>query len=74
MLDEQEHGTIHADDLRHELQAGRISEVHQRVVMERLTSQGQPEVDFLDFLAYIPMFLQIHDCINDNPFDTTMDQ
>ncbi|EDQ92558.1 uncharacterized protein MONBRDRAFT_5213 [Monosiga brevicollis MX1] len=74
LLDERRAGSVSLDDLSHELRAGRISEIHERLVLDKFGEGGRTEADFLDFLAYIPLFLEIHDTINDNPFDLNRDK
>lgn len=40
-------------------------------VMDTLNKEGLSSLTFLDYLAYIPLFLGIHDTIVDNPLDTS---
>lgn len=37
--------------------------------MNTLHKEGMMSLTFLDYLAYIPLFLDIHDTIVDNPLD-----
>eukprot|EP00056_Hartaetosiga_gracilis_P008849 m.127215 g.127215 ORF g.127215 m.127215 type:complete len:799 (+) comp13003_c0_seq2:72-2468(+) len=74
ILDEQKKGVVGVDDMSNELVAGRISKEHEVVIIDKFTEDGKDEVGFLDFLTYIPLFLEIHDTINDNPFETKRDK
>ena len=74
ILDERKRGVVDVDDMSNELVAGRISKEHEEVIIEKFTEGGKEEVDFLDFLTYIPLFVEIHDTINSNPFETTRDK
>ena len=38
-------------------------------VTDRLNYEGRGTVQFLDYLTYVPLFIEIHDNINDNPLD-----
>eukprot|EP00043_Microstomoeca_roanoka_P016491 m.168970 g.168970 ORF g.168970 m.168970 type:complete len:741 (-) comp16468_c7_seq11:524-2746(-) len=74
ILDEKRCGHVGVDDLSNELIAGRISKEHEEIIIDKFTEDGKEEVDFLDFLTYIPLFVEIHDTINSNPFNTTRDK
>eukprot|EP00730_Choanoeca_flexa_P000877 TRINITY_DN10378_c0_g1_i1.p2 TRINITY_DN10378_c0_g1~~TRINITY_DN10378_c0_g1_i1.p2 ORF type:complete len:287 (+),score=41.96 TRINITY_DN10378_c0_g1_i1:1661-2521(+) len=74
ILDERRQGSVDVEDLGHELHAGRISEEHESIIIDKFTEDGKDEVDFLDFLTYIPLFLEIHDTINENPFENLRDK
>ena len=39
--------------------------------MDTLLSEGLDSLSFLDYLAYIPLFLDIHDTIVGNPLEDT---
>lgn len=54
-----------------ELRAGGISRQHIEEVEKGLMSK-RTELDFLDFLTYIPLFLYIHDSVIQNPLDDSM--
>jgi hypothetical protein len=49
------------------LKAGRIAEEHEVEVLDTLREQGKHHLTFIDFLAYVPLFVDIHDDINSNP-------
>eukprot|EP00055_Hartaetosiga_balthica_P017355 m.115841 g.115841 ORF g.115841 m.115841 type:complete len:785 (+) comp9295_c0_seq13:121-2475(+) len=74
ILDEKMRGVIGVDDMSNELVAGRISKEHETVIIDKFTEDGKDDVGFMDFLTYIPLFLEIHDTINDNPFETKRDK
>eukprot|EP00055_Hartaetosiga_balthica_P004857 m.13382 g.13382 ORF g.13382 m.13382 type:complete len:835 (-) comp4148_c0_seq2:122-2626(-) len=74
ILDEQKRGVVGVDDMRNELVAGRLSKEHEHLVLDKLCEGGQEEIHFLDFLKYLPLFVEIHDTINSNPFETTRDK
>ena len=40
-------------------------------VVDRLNHQGKGVVEFLDYLTYVPLFVEIHDSISDNPLNFT---
>ena len=56
------------DRLILELKAGGISQTHEDYVKQTLTGQGI-QLDFLDFLTYLPLFLLIHQSVVFNPLD-----
>ena len=74
ILDDQKLGTIQIEDLVNELHAGRISEEHEQLIVAKFTEKGKTEVDFIDFLTYILLFLEIHGTIVKNPFDVERNQ
>lgn len=49
------------------LKAGRIADEHEEHVIQTLEEQGYSALSFLDFLSYLPLFVDIHDDINKNP-------
>ena len=67
-------GVVDGDDMNNELQAGRISREHTKLILDKLTNEGMCDVDFLAFLTYMPLFVEIHDTINMNPLDNTRDK
>jgi len=44
---------------------------HVEYVVERLNHEGRGIVEFLDYLTYVPLFVEIHDSIYGNPLDFT---
>lgn len=54
-----------------ELQAGGLTVEHVDFVVDRLNHEGKGFVEFLDYLTYVPLFVEIHDSIYGNPLDFT---
>jgi Ca2+-binding EF-hand superfamily protein len=61
--DTKNEGEIPLDQVQIILQSGRIAEEHQQQVMTQLAAQGFDSMSFFDFLAYVPLFVDIHDDI-----------
>jgi Ca2+-binding EF-hand superfamily protein len=61
--DTMNEGEIPLDQVQIILKSGRIAEEHQHQVMTRLAAQGFDSLSFFDFLAYVPLFVDIHDDI-----------
>jgi len=70
LLDEHKDGMVEMDMLVREVRAGRITQEHEDIILAKFSEDGKVYVDFLDFLTYIPLFMEIHDTINDNPLKT----
>lgn len=62
-------GVVTTDSLAVELQAGGLTAEHVDFVVERLNHEGRGIVEFLDYLTYVPLFVEIHDSIYGNPLD-----
>ncbi|ELT92842.1 hypothetical protein CAPTEDRAFT_224063 [Capitella teleta] len=60
---------IKAESLRIELMAGGLNWDQQEYIMERMAVNDWREISFLDYLAYIPLFMSMHDGMCDNPLD-----
>ena len=60
--------TMTLDDLALELKAGGIAPEHEASIIAKLRSEGLAELTLVDFLAYCPLFLGMHDSIVKNPF------
>lgn len=60
---------IRADSLRIELMAGGLDWEQQNYVMDKMNPNEWKEISFIDYLAYIPLFLSMHDKMCDNPLD-----
>ncbi|CAH1801738.1 unnamed protein product [Owenia fusiformis] len=63
---------ITTESLEIELMAGGLNKHQQIYLMDKL--RGKPpkvkyEISFLDYIAYIPLFLSMHENICDNPLD-----
>lgn len=69
LLDEKRDGLVPMDMLMYQVRAGRISPEHEKIIIDKFSEDGKTYVDFLDFLTYLLLFLEIHDTINENPFD-----
>ena len=54
-----------------ELQAGGLTHEHVEFVVDRLNHDNKGLVEFLDYLTYVPLFVEIHDSISGNPLDFT---
>jgi Ca2+-binding EF-hand superfamily protein len=61
--DTMNEGEIPLDQVQIILKSGRIAEEHQHQVMTQLAAQGFNSLSFFDFLAYVPLFVDIHDDI-----------
>ena len=51
--------------------AGGLTQDHVDYVCEHLNHEGRGLVEFLDYLTYVPLFVEIHGNIYDNPLDFT---
>jgi hypothetical protein len=60
-------GEIPLDTVEIILKAGRIAPEHEEEVLSQLEEQGFHTLSFLDFLSYVPLFVDIHEDINANP-------
>lgn len=65
---------IKATALRIELIAGGLSRVQEDYVMEKIEQNIYREVSFIDYMAFIPLFLSTHETIVDNPLDMSRDK
>lgn len=68
-LNQNAEGIMEKDELMIMLDAGRLNEFYKGLVVETLIDKDDlnPGVDFLDFVAYVPLFTDIHDDITYNP-------
>ena len=62
-------GVVTTGSLAVELQAGGLTTEHVEFVVDRLNHEGKGLVEFLDYLTYVPLFVEIHDSIYGNPLD-----
>ncbi|XP_074645814.1 uncharacterized protein LOC141902071 [Tubulanus polymorphus] len=60
---------ITSESLRIELMAGGLSWKQQEYIMDKMQPNNFREISFLDYMAYIPLFLSMHENICDNPLD-----
>ncbi|CAH3016959.1 unnamed protein product [Porites evermanni] len=66
---------ITADQLRIELKAGGLNQQQENHVIGHILQSTQAwEISFLDYMAYLPLFLSIHQNICDNALDMSRDK
>eukprot|EP00730_Choanoeca_flexa_P001338 TRINITY_DN10592_c0_g1_i8.p1 TRINITY_DN10592_c0_g1~~TRINITY_DN10592_c0_g1_i8.p1 ORF type:complete len:1087 (+),score=164.07 TRINITY_DN10592_c0_g1_i8:23-3283(+) len=70
--DHQHKGYISKEQLSVEFTAGSLTEAHQAELISHFKKQGIINMSFLDFLAYMPLFINIHDNVMKNPLDTAL--
>jgi hypothetical protein len=61
-------GSITLETIDLELRAGSVPHPKRKATMAYLASQNVEELTYLDFLAYLPLFMNIHDIL-DNPLE-----
>ena len=64
----KQRGVISIDELAMELQLGAFSRERQANILGKLREAGLHELSMIDYLAYCPLFLHIHDSVVDTPF------
>ncbi|XP_021377591.1 uncharacterized protein LOC110465814 isoform X2 [Mizuhopecten yessoensis] len=62
-------GNATASNLAVELTAGGLTPEHIKVVLSKFNREGSGYIDFMDFVMYIPLFIEIHQRIVQNPLD-----
>ncbi|XP_066931150.1 uncharacterized protein [Clytia hemisphaerica] len=62
---------INVDQLRLELAAGGLSKEQEEDVLQQIQIDDSGEVSFLDYMAYIPLFISIHNNIVANALDNS---
>ena len=65
--------TMDLADLSLELKAGGFTLEAEANIIMKLQERGLEELNLLDFLAYCPLFLGMHDSIVRNPFDVRVE-
>ena len=50
---------------------GGLTQEHVEYVCDHMNREDRGLVEFLDYLTYVPLFVEIHDNIYDNPLDFT---
>ncbi|XP_071490763.1 uncharacterized protein [Diadema antillarum] len=60
---------INKESLRIELKAGGLNRTQEDYVIEKMNADEHNKISFLDYMAYIPLFLSMHDNIINNPLD-----
>eukprot|EP00048_Salpingoeca_helianthica_P010111 m.144492 g.144492 ORF g.144492 m.144492 type:complete len:940 (-) comp15014_c0_seq1:256-3075(-) len=61
--------SITLEELEVELRAGGLDEEEREVVMNHVRERKIEELSFLDYLAYMPLWMGIHHAILENPLD-----
>ena len=51
--------------------SGGLTQEHVEYVCDHMNHEDRGLVEFLDYLTYVPLFVEIHDNISDNPLDFT---
>ena len=59
---------ITIDELAMELQLGAFTPERQASILGKLREAGLHELSMIDYRAYCPLFLHIHDSVVDKPF------
>lgn len=73
---ESEHmpkGAAQAASLAVELTAGGLRPEHTRYVLNKFNRDSKGIIDFLDFVTYVPLFVEIHKRIINNPLSEKFD-
>ncbi|CAL1536467.1 unnamed protein product [Lymnaea stagnalis] len=73
---ESEHmpkGAAQAASLAVELTAGGLRPEHTRYVLNKFNRDSKGIIDFLDFVTYVPLFVEIHKRIINNPLSERFD-
>ncbi|XP_064632370.1 uncharacterized protein LOC135490795 isoform X2 [Lineus longissimus] len=60
---------ITSESLKIELIAGGLNWKQQEFIMDKMMPNKFREINFLDYMCYIPLFLSMHENICDNPLD-----
>ena len=60
-------GYCTVDALAIELTSGGVSSENIQICMKKFNAENRGYVDFLDFLTYVPLFVEIHESILKNP-------
>ncbi|XP_033113993.1 trichohyalin-like isoform X1 [Anneissia japonica] len=60
---------ITAESLHIELRAGGLNRAQEEYIMSLMKPDEYSDISFIDYMAYIPLFLSMHENIIDNPLD-----
>ena len=71
VLNADEYMEMHVDDLNVMLEAGRIEPEEKDVVIGALAKDDTTQLNFFDFVSYLPLFVNIHDDITKNTLKMT---
>ncbi|KAK3586634.1 hypothetical protein CHS0354_028492 [Potamilus streckersoni] len=66
-------GNAHSANLAVELTAGGLTPEHTNYVLHKFDRDGNGYFDFLDFVMYIPLFIEIHQRIVEDPLNQKLD-
>ncbi|XP_065843895.1 uncharacterized protein [Oscarella lobularis] len=69
LASENDGGVVTSSALAIELHAGGLTKEHEEYVVDRLDKEKTGRIEFLDYLVYVPLFVEIHDSICGNPFE-----
>lgn len=61
-------GTVSVNSLIVELMAGGLTADNIKSVMSKFDREKKGFVEFLDYLTYVPLFVEIHQRIVEDPF------
>merc|ERR1711916_148318 len=68
--DQGKQGKVTVDHMRLELKSGGLPLHQEEHIIDQMSRGGTKEaVTFVDFLSCVPLFVQIHETIIENPFD-----
>ncbi|XP_071961560.1 uncharacterized protein [Antedon mediterranea] len=60
---------ITSESLQIELRAGGLNRAQEQYVMKLMKPNEYSDISFIDYMAYIPLFLSMHENIIDNPLN-----
>ncbi|XP_064596737.1 uncharacterized protein LOC135463408 [Liolophura sinensis] len=66
-------GRASASTLAVELTAGGLTPEHTAYVLSKFDRDGSGVIDFMDFVTYVPLFIEIHQRIVDDPLRLDLD-
>lgn len=67
-VDATEDCKLHLDDLNSLLDAGRVGGIQKKQILNRLEQNGDT-ITFMEYLAHLPLFLDLHEDIVENTFE-----
>lgn len=70
-MDGHRGGVVTINSLSIELTAGGLTQEHVDYVCNHLNHESRGLVEFIDYLTYVPLFVEIHDSICFNPLDVS---
>ncbi|GFO37374.1 mucin-5ac-like isoform x4 [Plakobranchus ocellatus] len=66
-------GGAQASSLAVELTAGGLKPEHTKHVLNKFNRESRGVIDFLDFVTYVPLFVEIHKRIISDPLRQELD-